>query len=345
MRNSNESATVWTMTPTIVFLAAGMSTRYGRLKQLEPVGPQGEALLDYAAFDALRAGFSRVVLIIREELEETFRAHIEPRWPEGLEVVFHHQRLDDLPGIDAPAADDPELGAALERRKKPWGTAHALLTTRELLPEPFVLLNADDFYGPSAFSQGISLLGRELRKDPGDPPGFGLVAYTLEDTLTRHGGVTRGICSVDRSGWLEAVEEAFEVKRAGASITGSTLTGEAMLLSGQEPTSTNFWILTPEVFPLLQTGFREFLATVASPPAEGGGGGDAPEPEFLLPMEVNRPLAGGEARVWVLRTHDPFFGITHPQDWEWVVGGIREMIHEGHYPDPLWSATTGAGPG
>lgn len=343
MRNPEESATVWAMTPTIVFLAAGMSTRYGRLKQLEPVGPQGEALLDYAAFDALRAGFSRAVLIIREELEEAFRAHIEPRWPEGLEVVFHHQRLEDLPGVDASAPGDRPLKAALARRKKPWGTAHALLTTRDLLPEPFVLLNADDFYGPSAYSQAASLLGRELRKDPWDPPGFGLVAYTLEDTLTRHGGVTRGICRVDRRGWMEGVEEAFEVKRVGASIRGRTLAGEVMLLSGQEPTSTNFWILTPEVFPLLERGFKEFLAAVVDPP--GGGEGEPPQPEFLLPMEVNRLLTGGEARVWVLRTHDPFFGITHPQDWEWVAGGIREMIREGHYPDPLWSGNSGGGVG
>ncbi|MGW8265784.1 MAG: hypothetical protein ACWGSQ_05405, partial [Longimicrobiales bacterium] len=284
------------MTPTIVFLAAGMSTRYGRLKQLEPVGPRGEALLDYAAFDAWRAGFARAVLIIREELEESFRSHIGPRWPEKLEVVFHHQRLDDLPGIDPPTEADPALKAAVERRRKPWGTAHALLTTRELLTEPFVLLNADDFYGPSAFSQGMALMGRELRRSPGDAPGFGLVAYTLEDTLTRHGGVTRGICSVDRKGWLEGIEEAFEVERAGTSITGRTLTGEGMLLSGQEPTSTNFWILTPEIFSLLERGFKDFLAKVASPPVEGGRGGDAPEPEFLLPMEVNRLLAGGEAR-------------------------------------------------
>lgn len=338
MRNPDESATVGAMTPTIVFLAAGMSTRYGRLKQLEPVGPHGEALLDYAAFDALRAGFSRAVLIIREELEEAFRAHIAPRWPEGLEVVFHHQRLDDLLGIAPPDADDPALRAALEKRKKPWGTAHALLTTRDLLPEPFVLLNADDFYGPSAFAQGISLLGRDLRTGPGDPPVFGLVAYPLEDTLTRHGGVTRGICSVDQRGWLEGVEEAFQVRRDGGSITGRSLAGEAMLLSGKEPTSTNFWILTPAVFRLLERGFKEFLATVTSLPGEGGGGGHASEPEFLLPTEVNRLLAGGEARVWVLRTHDPFFGITHPEDWEWVAGGMREMVREGHYPDPLWPA-------
>ena len=323
------------MIPTIVLLAAGMSTRYGRLKQLEAVGPQGEALLDYAVFDALRAGFSRVVLIIREELEETFRDHILPRWPEGLEVVFHHQKLDDLPGLPEAGEGGADLAGALETRRKPWGTAHALLTARDLLTEPFVLLNADDFYGPSAYAQGLSLLGRELRKDPWDPPGFGLVAYTLNDTLTRHGGVTRGIGTVDGRGWLEGVEEAFDVKRAGHVITGTTVGGEEMLLTGQEPVSTNFWIFTPDVFPLLEEGFQEFLRTVV--PDEGGEGSEGAEPEFLIPTEVNRLLDEERARVWVLRTHDPFFGITHPQDWEWVAGGIRELVREGHYPDPLFT--------
>ena len=329
------------MIPTIVFLAAGMSTRYGRLKQLEPVGPQGEALLDYAAFDALRAGFSRAVLIIREELEETFRAHVGDRWPAELEVVFHHQRLDDLPGSGLPERESPILDAVPAARKKPWGTAHALLTARHLLPHPFVLLNADDFYGPSAFSQGLALMRRDLREDPGDPPGFGLVAYTLGDTITRHGGVTRGICSVDGRGWLEGVEEAVNVKRVGDTIEGATLAGEEMLLSGREPTSTNFWIFTPDIFPLLERGFRDFLGRLGS--KSEGSGGAGPEPEYLIPTEVNRFVAAGEARVWVLRTHDPFFGITHPQDWEWVAGGIREMIREGHYPDPLWAPGAAAG--
>jgi hypothetical protein len=326
------------MNPTIVLLAAGMSTRYGRLKQLEPVGPKGEALLDYAVFDARRAGFSRVVLIIREELEETFRAHIQPRWPSDLDVVFHHQRLDDLPGFPGPGPELTEAGAPPEGRRKPWGTGHALLTARDRLPDPFVLLNADDFYGPSAFAQGLALLGRELRGDPSSPPAFGLVAYTLEDTLTRHGGVTRGICTVDRKGWLEGVEEAFNVRREGPSITGVTQSGERMALSGQEPTSTNFWIFTPEIFPLLEEGFAAFMSALQTLDREDA----APsEPEFLIPMEVNRMVAGEQARVWVLRTHDPFFGITHPQDWEWVVTGIRDLIREGSYPDPLWGGVPG----
>lgn len=337
MRKILESTTLGAMKATIALLAAGMSTRYGRLKQLEPVGPQGEALLDYAVFDAVRAGYSRVVLIVREELEPDFRAHIALNWPETLEVIFHHQRLDDLPGVDVEEEKARFPEGVQEARKKPWGTAHALLSARELLTDPFVLLNADDFYGPSAFSQGLSLMGRDLRPDPQDPPSFGLVAYTLGDTLTRHGGVTRGICTVDQRGWLQEVEEATEVRRLESHIAGSTLAGEAMALSGQEPTSTNFWVFTPEIFPLLEDGFQQFLATLDSGADNSGDeGASRGEPEFLIPTEVNRLLAAGKARVWVLRTHDPFFGITHPEDWEWVAGGIRELIREGQYPDPLW---------
>lgn len=319
------------MNPTLALLAAGMSTRYGRLKQLEPVGPGGEALLDYAAFDARRAGFARVVLIIREELEESFRAHVDGRWPEDLDVVFHHQRLEDLPGFDPGSTAAGEL---LSRREKPWGTAHALLAARRLFPEPFLVLNADDFYGPAAYSQALALMSRDLRQDPRDPPGFGLVAYALDETLSRHGGVSRGVCRVDGNGLLEEVREVLGIRRSGAQITGTAVEGDEVLLSGREPVSTNFWIFTPEIFPFLEDGFQTFLE---GRPAGGSGG--EPEEEFLIPSEVNRLLSRDEARVWVLRTDDPFFGITHPPDREWVAGGLRELIHEGRYPETLW--TTG----
>lgn len=317
------------MNPTIALLAAGMSTRYGRLKQLEPVGPGGEALLDYAVFDAARAGFSRVVLIIREELEDAFREHIQGRWPDDLEVVIHHQRKDDLPGFDS---ETPGLETILSTRKKPWGTAHALLTARGLFPDPFVILNADDFYGPAAYSQAMALMSRDMRQEPGDPPGFGLVAYALEDTLSRHGGVSRGICQVNRRGWLEEVTEVLGIRSAEHQVTGTTIDGERLLLTGRELISTNFWILTPEVFPLLEEGFRRFVAERMDQE-----GVSEPEPEFLIPSEVNRLLTLDQARVWVLRTNDPFFGITHPQDRDWVAGSIRELIREGRYPENLWA--------
>jgi hypothetical protein len=195
-----------------------------------------------------------------------------------------------------------------------------------------VTLNADDFYGPAAYSQAMALMNRDLRQDPQGPPGFGLVAYTLEDTLSRHGGVSRGVCRVDREGWLEEVEEVQGIRRSGSEIAGTTVQGQDRLLSGQEPISTNFWVFTPEVFPLLEEGFQAFLAEqlLEEPPAEG-------EAEFLIPSEVSRLLSRDEARVWVLRTEDPFFGITHPLDWEWVASGIRELIREGRYPEDLWS--------
>lgn len=317
------------MKPTIVLLAAGMSTRYGRLKQLEPVGPEGEALLDYAVFDAWRGGFRRVVLIIREELEPAFRDHIQGRWPGEMEVVFHHQGLGDLPGMDAQA---PEVQELLARRKKPWGTAHALLTAQGLFPDPFVVLNADDFYGPAAYTQAIALMHRDMRQGSENPPGYGLVAYTLEDTLSRHGGVSRGVCTVDRKGWLEEVREVLGIRRQNGGITGTTVEGEELVLTGQEAISTNFWIFTPEIFPPLEEGFRVFLGErlEEGPTAEG-------EAEFLIPSEVNRMLSRDQARVWVLRTEDPFFGITHPLDWEWVAGSIRQLIREGRYPEALWT--------
>jgi NDP-sugar pyrophosphorylase family protein len=327
-----------------------MSTRYGRLKQLEPVGPGGEALLDYAVYDAHRAGFSRVLLIIREELEDLFLTHVKDRWPEQLEVVFHFQKIRDLPGIDRtlPGA----LMEAVERREKPWGTAHALLTSRAHLPYPFLLLNADDFYGGPAFSQAREFRGTledrfqaGLTVDPGEDrlpgaptsrtppavaerPTFGLVSYTLSDTLSDHGGVSRGVCQVDEEGWLAGIQEVLEIRRTGEGFKGRTLTGRPLRLTGGEPISTNFWIFTPEVFPFLEKGFSDFLAGQADP--------STAQSEFLIPTVVNGALEAGAIQVKTAPTKGRFLGITHPEDREWVVESLASMALEGRYPDPLW---------
>jgi hypothetical protein len=335
------------MTATIVLLAAGMSTRYGRLKQLEAVGPKGETLLDYAVFDARRAGFGRVVLIIRKDLEGAFRAHIEPRWPQDLEVRFHHQRLEDLPGPGVQEAEPDALAELMRARKKPWGTAHALLSARDLLPEPFLLLNADDFYGQDAYSQALALIAQSRARDPGRLPVFGLVAYALGRTLTGAGGVSRGICAVSDAAWLEGVEEALEVKRTGSGFSGRTLRGTGLSLSGAELASTNLWVFTPEVFPLLEEGFRTFV-TVLMAGLSGASTGVRPaEPgamaEFLIPTEVNRLLLEGRIRVRVQETRGRFLGITHPEDWAGVAEGIRDLIRAGQYPDPLWAGIPVAG--
>jgi hypothetical protein len=316
------------MNPTLVVLAAGLSTRYGRLKQLEPLGPGGEALLDYSVFDALRAGISRVVLVIREELEEAFEVHLRGRWPQEVEVAFHHQRLEDLPGLEGGLDGVDEAHRLLAARVKPWGTAHALLTARDDLPGPFVVLNADDYYGPSAFSRAVSLMKAQAEAKPGDAAVFGLVTYTLRDTLSPHGGVSRGLCEVDPRGWLVGIREVLGVREGKDGLVGKTLDGEELILSGREPASTNCWVFTPDVFPHLREGFRDFL--------EGAGNAPGTEPEFLIPTEVNRLLLSGGARVRVAGASDPFLGITHPQDREWVVEGLAERVREGKYPSPLW---------
>jgi hypothetical protein len=315
------------MNPTLVLLAAGMSTRFGRLKQLEPVGPRGEALLDYAVFDAHRAGFSRVLLIIREELEESFLSHIRGRWPEELEVVFHHQKLSDLPGVAEGLSGSKAAAAILGERRKPWGTAHALLTARPYLSGAFVLLNADDFYGSEAFDQAMELSqGDELGAGP--LPTFGLITYTLADTLSGHGGVSRGICEVDGDGWLVRVTEVLEIDGIGSSLGGRNLAGEDVRLTGREPISTNFWVFSSHVFPLLEARFQDFFA--AHMRREG-----AP-PEFLIPTVLNSALREGEARVMTTPTRGEFLGITHSDDGPQVMESLARMAAEGRYPAPLW---------
>ena len=349
--------------PTLVLLAAGMSTRYGRLKQLEPVGPEGEALLDYSVFDARRAGVRRILLIIREELREAFEAHTRDRWPRDLEIAYHYQRLEDLPGLDLELSGFRSVPEAVEARTKPWGTAHALFTARGKLPGPFMVLNADDFYGESAFFMAAGLVGTVLGHDEdatsgngegtagfgfaqigGSPgPTFGLVTYTLRETLSPHGGVNRGVCEVDVHGSLGRIREILDIRPGGdvpdrggnpkdgrpPGLVGRTVEGQILGLTGDEPISTNFWIFTPDVFPLLQGAFREFMGEVVQNP-EG-------QPEFLIPPVVNGFLKDGRGRVQCVSTHSRFLGITHPEDRQGVVDGLEEMTAAGDYPRPLWT--------
>jgi UTP-glucose-1-phosphate uridylyltransferase len=325
------------MTPTLVLLAAGMSTRFGRLKQLEPLGPAGEILMDYAVFDAERAGFTRVVLIIREELKEAFLRHIDGRWPPDLEVVFHEQRIDDLPGVAAAELGTLATLGAITERKKPWGTAHALLTARELLPEPFLVLNADDFYGQNAFSVALRIM-REMAHGGGYAlPSFGIVTYTLEDTLSRQGGVNRGICRVLPSGELAEIREVVGISKTPRGIHGRTLAGDGVILSGKEATSTNCWVFSPHIFPILAERFADFLGG-----GEGYGGlHGVSEPEFLIPTEVNHALAHHRVQVRVWPSDSLFLGITHPEDRDWVVNALAELTLGESYPSPLWA---GGGP-
>jgi UTP-glucose-1-phosphate uridylyltransferase len=321
------------MTPTLVLLAAGMSTRFGRLKQLEPVGPAGEVLIDYAAFDAQRAGFSRVVLIIREELKEAFLRHIDDRWPADLEVIFHEQRIDDLPGVAAAELGTLATLGSISGRKKPWGTAHALLTARELLPQPFLVLNADDFYGRNAFVVAREIMREMTLRGGYALPSFGIVTYTLEDTLSQHGAVNRGICRVRPSGELAEIQEVVGISKTARGIRGRTLSGDGIILSGKEPTSTNCWVFSPHIFPILAEGFAEFLGVGAV----AGGLEVSSEPEFLIPTAVNHALVRDRIQVKVRGSESLFLGITHPEDRDWVVNALAALTLGESYPSPLWA--------
>ena len=330
------------MTPTLVLLAAGLSTRFGRLKQLEPVGPAGEALLDYTVHDARMAGFHRVVLIVREELEGSFRDHIRGRWPRDLEVVFITRTFVICQGESVMVPWLRILPGILSARRKPWGTAHAILTAADFLPGPFAVVNADDFYGPSAFLQAAALLEGNEAAEPDGRPVFGLVVYRLEGTMSHQGkgGVTRGICRIDGRGWLEDVAEVGHPSPR-RRLRGENRGWRGVILRGGTP-------FPPISGSSSQLSFH-FLKRVSAGSWGGavGGrvrrrgragkrvGGPRPEPEFLVPTEVNGMLESEEARVRTVTAREEFFGITHPEDRDRVVGRLAEMAEEGLYRDPL----------
>jgi len=297
---------------TLLVLAAGLSTRYGGVKQLEAVGPSGETLLDYGIYDALRAGFSRVVLVTRRDLEPALREHVSRIFGDALTVAFALQELDAMPaGYSVP-----------EGRVKPWGTGHAVLAAKSQVSEPFVAMNADDFYGASAYL----LLAGHLREvvDTGEPH-FAAAGYRLRDTLSPHGGVSRAVCELDRDGYLQRVTEVKGIREDEGTIAGVSVAGERYVLDGDETISMNLWAATPAAFPLLDQQFEKFLA-------EHGADRDA---EFLLSTAVNDLIAGGALRVKVIPTPGPWLGMTHREDRPYVVGRLRQLIDAEHYPEDL----------
>ncbi len=297
---------------TLVVLAAGIGSRYGGLKQLEPVGPSGEALLDYGIYDAARAGFERVVLVIRAELEAAFRERLAARFPHAPSFEFAHQELNDLPpGFSVP-----------EDRGKPWGTGHATLAARSAVSGPFVVMNADDFYGASAFAS----LAEHLRAGAGsDAPESAAAGYRLRDTLSAHGGVSRAVCEVDSAGYLVGVSELKNIREADGVLVGFTVRGERRELTGDETVSMNLWAATLAAFPLLEREFARFLAAH----------GADPDAEFYLSNTVNDLIATGEVRVLVIPTTGRWLGVTHREDKPYVEARLRELVAAGHYPEDL----------
>jgi hypothetical protein len=292
--------------PALVILAAGLARRYGRLKQLDPVGPGGEALLDYAIFDARREGYGEVVLVTREELEPELRQHLD-RVHGDLPVRFCRQRPDDLPGGHAAPAG----------RERPWGTGHAVLAARAAVHIPFAACNADDFYGRAAWAA----LGRHLAASS----GAAVVGYPLASTLSAAGGVSRGIVVTGGDGRLRALGEVADLKREGARILGRTLTGEPLAFPPETPVSMNLFGLPSRAFALLEEKFGAWLATHAESATD----------EFYLSSTVHDLVGEGRLAVRVLPGGADWMGMTHPADRESVVRRLADLHARGVYPGTL----------
>ena len=300
------------MNLTLVILAAGIGSRYGGLKQVDPVGPHGATIMDYSVFDALRAGFSRVIFIIRPDIDAVFRETVGERFAARIDVEYVHQRLDDLPeGFSAP----PD-------RTKPWGTGQAVLAAADRLNGPFSVINADDFYGAASFAA----LAGFLRDQDDDADDHAMVAYRLRDTLSPIGSVARGVCRVSTAGWLEEIAETTGIEKHGEDGRCVDESGQMRVIAGDTPVSMNLWGFSPSILPELMSGFRAFLERT-------GGEGSA---EYYLPVGVREAMAADKARVKVLSSTDSWFGVTHRADKERAEAAVRDMIARGVYPERLW---------
>lgn len=295
-----------------MILAAGMGSRYGGLKQMDAMGPNGETVLDYSVFDAIRAGFGKVVFIIRKDFEAEFKEKIGSRFEDKIAIDYAFQDLNDLPeGFSLP-----------EGRTKPWGTTHAMLAARDVINEPFAVVNADDFYGADSFNQISKYL--ETSED-GEKFNYSMVGYPLRNTLSDHGDVNRGICRVE-NGLLNYVEEHEKIKRdEDGQVRGFNQAGEKVDLDENAYASMNFWGFTPSIFDALNAAFVEFLKER----------GTEMKSECYIPTVVDQLISSGKADAKVLDTTSSWFGVTYPDDKPKCVESIRQLIDSGAYPSSL----------
>ena len=288
-----------TTPPTLLVMAAGLGSRYGGLKQLDPVGPNGETIIDYSLFDAIRAGFSKVVFVIRKDIEAAFRETVGARFSSLIPVEYAFQ--------------ERALG-----RNKPWGTAHAVLVAADFIDTPFAVINADDFYG----AQSFRLLAQHFASGSAD---VAMVAFPLLNTLSPFGSVSRSLCERDAHGYLLSIRELTRIAPDGDHARNTDPVGHDTSLTGEELVSMNIWGFTPAIFPALRDYFARFVSEHA----------DDPTAEVFLPSFVDEQITAAHARVRVLQTPDPWFGITYREDLPRVAASIRALIAAGEYPERL----------
>lgn len=300
------------MKPVMLILAAGMGSRYGGLKQIDPVGENGEAIIDFSVYDAMRSGFGRLVFVIRKDIEEEFRTSIGMRFEKRIDVDYVFQRLEDVPAGQTFPAD----------RQKPWGTGHAVYAARDAVKSPFAVINGDDFYGHDSFRR----LSSHLEKETGTGNDYAMISYTLKNTLSPHGHVSRGICALDREGFLKSIVEHTKIETDDGRIFAHDDRGSRKELTGDETVSMNMFGFTPGIFGFLDRDFRKFM---------GKKSGD-PKAEFYIPTVVSGLINSREARVRVINTASEWFGITYKEDRGYVMESIRELIRKKVYPAQLW---------
>lgn len=298
---------------TLVVLAAGMGSRYGGLKQLDPVGPNDEVILDYSVYDALQAGVEKVVFVIRDDFEQAFRDQLGRRFEDRLQVEYAFQRLDALPdGHTVP-----------DGRTKPWGTGHAILAAKDVVDTPFIVINADDFYGRASYQTLADFLREPLT---GPKESISMVGFPLRNTLSEHGTVARGLCQCDAQMNLESVREITNIHKTATGAAYEEANGDTVSLSGDERVSMNMWGFQPSFLPLLEERFVAFMDSH----------GQSPKSEFYIPFAVDELIQSQRATTRVLTTESRWFGVTYQEDKPLVVAALQQLADQGTYPSPLW---------
>lgn len=295
---------------TLVVLAAGMGSRFGGLKQLEPLSEDGNILIEYLVYDAIQAGFDKVVFIVRRTFVDEFKKLVAGL-AQHVTVEYAFQDEYEPPGVSLP------------EREKPWGTGHALLAAEHLIDQPMAVINADDYYGQSAYSTAAEFLDRQSVESK----HYAMLGYVLRSVLSDHGTVSRGICQLADNGMLASIVEHHNVFDDSGTVRADDGDGQPVVLSEEQLASMNFWLFTPSVFPFLHTELSEFAAQNR----------DDPKAEFLLPDIIGRLLQDGDVTADCLRHEDTWFGMTHREDRESAVALIKKMHADGLYPSPLWS--------
>ena len=300
--------------PSLVVMAAGIGSRYGGLKQLDPIGPNGELIIDYSVYDAVKAGFDKVVFIIRKEIEDAFRRRIGCSIEKHIETLYVYQELHNVPpGFIIP-----------ENRIKPWGTAHAVICCKDAITSPFAVINADDFYGASSYK-----ILREYLKDAKDKNGvynYCVAGYILNNTLSKHGHVARGVCSVTEDGYLSEITERIKIQKFGEHVRYTEDGSNWVEIASDSIVSMNMWGFTPGLFLELDARFYEFLNKNLN----------QPKAEYLLPTVIGELIKEDKAGVKVLPTEEKWFGVTYREDILKVRGAISALIDRGIYPEKLW---------